>query len=164
MTIWLDAQLSPAIATWISTQFAVSAVALRDLGLRDAKDRQIFFAARQASVIVMTKDSDFVSLLEGFGPPPQVIWLTCGNTSNVRLKQILTQTLEKGLERLQTGEPLVENQRGLTSRSAEGYKRLVKGIEYVEPETTPGFFEVFVEGCQFKPMPRELAYEGRSHG
>jgi predicted nuclease of predicted toxin-antitoxin system len=108
MTIWLDAQLSPAIATWISTQFAVSAVALRDLGLRDAKDRQIFFAARQASVIVMTKDSDFVSLLEGFGPPPQVIWLTCGNTSNVRLKQILTQTLEKGLERLQTGEPLVE--------------------------------------------------------
>ena len=30
---------------------------------------------------------------------------------------------------------------------------LVKQIEHVELETTPDFFEVFVEGCQFKPMP-----------
>ena len=29
---------------------------------------------------------------------------------------------------------------------------LVLGIEHVELETTPDFFEVFVEGCQFKPM------------
>ena len=108
MTIWLDAQLSPAIAAWISLQFDVSAVALRDLGLRDATDREIFFAARTSDAIVMTKDSDFVRLLEEHGPPPKVIWLTCGNTSNARLKQILTETLEKALELLQTGERLVE--------------------------------------------------------
>ena len=30
-------------------------------------------AARSASAVVMTKDSDFVSLLERFGPPPQVV-------------------------------------------------------------------------------------------
>ena len=29
---------------------------------------------------------------------------------------------------------------------------LVQSIEHVELETTPDFFEVFVEGCQFKPM------------
>ena len=33
---------------------------------------------------------------------------------------------------------------------------LVKTIEHVELETTPDFFEVFVEGCQFKPMPQDL--------
>jgi uncharacterized 2Fe-2S/4Fe-4S cluster protein (DUF4445 family) len=33
---------------------------------------------------------------------------------------------------------------------------LVKKIEHVELETTPDFFEVFVEGCQFKPMPQDL--------
>jgi uncharacterized 2Fe-2S/4Fe-4S cluster protein (DUF4445 family) len=33
---------------------------------------------------------------------------------------------------------------------------LVKNIEHVELETTPDFFEVFVEGCQFKPMPQDL--------
>ena len=33
---------------------------------------------------------------------------------------------------------------------------LVKKIEHVELETTPDFFEVFVEGCQFNPMPQDL--------
>lgn len=108
MTIWLDAQLSPAIAAWISMQYPVLAVALRDLGLRDATDQEIFFAARASEAIVMTKDSDFVRLLEQNGPPPKVIWLTCGNTSNARLKEILTETMGKALELLQAGERLVE--------------------------------------------------------
>ena len=33
----------------------------------------------------------------------------------------------------------------------------VKNIEHIELETTPDFFEVFVEGCQFKPMPTDIA-------
>jgi predicted nuclease of predicted toxin-antitoxin system len=108
MTIWLDAQLSPAIAVWITVQYSVPAVALRDLGLHDATDQEIFFAARASDAIVMTKDSDFVRLLEVNGSPPKVIWLTCGNTSNARLKKILANTLEKALELLQSGEQLVE--------------------------------------------------------
>lgn len=85
MTIWIDAQLSPAIAVWISRKFAVNAVAIRDLGLRDAEDEEIFLAAKNANAVVMTKDSDFLILLDRFGTPPQIIWLTCGNTSNIRL-------------------------------------------------------------------------------
>jgi predicted nuclease of predicted toxin-antitoxin system len=46
MTIWIDAQMSPAIAAWVNDNFAVSAVAIRDLGLRDAEDKEIFQAAR----------------------------------------------------------------------------------------------------------------------
>ena len=108
MTIWVDAQMSPAIAVWISSNFAVNAVAIRDLGLRDAKDKEIFEVARRENAVVMTKDSDFVLLLDRLGAPPQVIWLTCGNTSNVRLKEILTSTLPKALELLISGEDLVE--------------------------------------------------------
>jgi predicted nuclease of predicted toxin-antitoxin system len=108
MTIWIDAQMSPAIAAWVSSNFAVSAVAIRDLGLRDAEDKEIFEAARRENVIVMTKDSDFVLLLDRLGAPPQVIWVTCGNTSNARLKEILTNTLPKALELLKAGEELVE--------------------------------------------------------
>ncbi|MEE3259258.1 MAG: ASKHA domain-containing protein [Candidatus Latescibacterota bacterium] len=33
---------------------------------------------------------------------------------------------------------------------------LVKRIDHIELETTPDFFELFVEGCQFKPMPSVL--------
>jgi len=34
---------------------------------------------------------------------------------------------------------------------------LAAGIEHIELETTPGFFEIFVEGCQFKPMQERIA-------
>lgn len=108
MTIWIDAQMSPAIAAWISDNFPVRAIASRDLGLRNATDREIFFAARRETAIVMTKDSDFVSLLDELGMPPQVIWITCGNTSNARLREILTGTLPKALRLLGSGERLVE--------------------------------------------------------
>ena len=88
MILWIDAQLSPAIATWISRVFVISAVPLRDIGLRDSTDREIFLAAKREDAIVMTKDRDFVRLLADLGPPPKVIWITCGNTSNSFLRQI----------------------------------------------------------------------------
>jgi predicted nuclease of predicted toxin-antitoxin system len=106
--IIVDAQLSPAIATWINQQFGPEAVALRDLGLRDATDRVVFDFARERGAIVMTKDSDFVSLVQRHGSPPQIIWLTCGNTSNAALRLILAKALSDALALLAQGEPLVE--------------------------------------------------------
>lgn len=73
MILWIDAQLSPAIAGWITETFGVPTVALHDLRLRDATDHQIFMAARQAQAVVITKDSDFVQLLERYGTLPQII-------------------------------------------------------------------------------------------
>ncbi len=109
MTIWVDAQLSPAVAGWIDESFpGVSAVAVRDLGLRDAEDGEIFDRARAAAAVVMTKDADFADLLDRFGPPPQVIWITCGNTSNDALRELLMRTLPTAIELLGRGEPLVE--------------------------------------------------------
>ena len=108
MTIWIDAQLSPAIAFWIAENYDVRAIALRDLELRDAEDIEIFDAAKKANAIVMTKDSDFVSLLERFDSPPKIIWLTCGNTSNANLKIILSKTLQDAINFLESGEKIVE--------------------------------------------------------
>ena len=108
MTIWVDAQLPPGIAAWIAETFGVSAIAVRDLGLRDADDRDIFAAAKAHDAIVMTKDRDFVALLDRHGFPPRVLWLTCGNTSNARLREILDATLRDALGLLQSGERLVE--------------------------------------------------------
>lgn len=96
MIIWLDAQRSPAIATWITNTFEVSAIALRDIGLIDAEDLEIFELAKARAVIVMTKDRDFVELVDRLNSPPQIIWLTCGNTSNGRLREILSATLPDG--------------------------------------------------------------------
>ena len=108
MIIWTDAQLSPAIAGWIENNFDVQAFALRDLGLRDAEDLEIFNAAKEADAVVMTKDSDFVSLLERLDAPPKIIWLTCGNTSNANLKIILSKTLQDAIDFLENGENIIE--------------------------------------------------------
>ncbi len=106
--IWIYAQMSPAIAEWITANFSVTALAVRDVGLRDAEDAEIFLEARKQSAIVMTKDSDFVTLQNELGAPPKIIWITCGNTSNARLKEILSATLPKAITLLNTGENLIE--------------------------------------------------------
>ncbi len=46
MIIWIDAQLSPAIAIWIENNFGIKAFALRDINLRDAEDEEIFRQAK----------------------------------------------------------------------------------------------------------------------
>ncbi len=108
MIIWIDAQLSPALAPWIKKQFAVDAIPVKDVGLCDATDHDIFMAAKQKSAVVMTKDNDFLQLLDKFGSPPQVIWVTLGNTFNARLKQVLKKIFPKAPKHLDLGEPLVE--------------------------------------------------------
>ena len=107
--IWIDAQLSPALAAWINRNHDdIEARSLRSVGLRDAEDEEIFQAAREASAVVMSKDSDFINLLEKHGPPPKVIWVTCGNTSNRRMRKILKRMLRPAMEMLEGGEALVE--------------------------------------------------------
>ncbi len=108
MKIWVNAQLPPAIANWIVENFDVEAIAVRELNLRDATDPEIFAAAKNESAIVMTKDSDFVELVNARGAPPQVIWLTCGNTTNTRLREILAQALPQAIKLLEAGEAVVE--------------------------------------------------------
>ena len=108
MTLWIDAQLSPALARWVSEIFGVAAHAVRDLEFREVKDLAIFQAAREAGAVIMSKDSDFVLLLERFGPPPQILWVTCGNTSNARLRDVLLKSFPEARVRLEQGEPLVE--------------------------------------------------------
>jgi predicted nuclease of predicted toxin-antitoxin system len=109
MRLWLDAQLPPLLAGWINGQpWGIEAVAVRDLGLRDASDPVIFQAAREAGVVVMTKDRDFIRLLEERGRPPQVIWLRVGNCSNVALQKVLTSTLPRAMGHLREDESWVE--------------------------------------------------------
>ena len=60
MKLWIDAQLSPTLSKWITENFSsIEAIAVRDLGLRDAEDQVIFFSARNADATVMTKTAIF---------------------------------------------------------------------------------------------------------
>jgi predicted nuclease of predicted toxin-antitoxin system len=108
VTVWLDAHLSPALAPWLAATFGVTAVAVRDLGLRDALDPPIFDAARAAGAVVMTKDADFAEIVDRLGTPPQVIWVQCGNTSNAALRTLFASELPTALIQLAAGVAIVE--------------------------------------------------------
>ena len=108
MTLWLDAQLSPGVARWLTETFGVTVLAVRDVGLREAEDEEIFFAARKAADVVITKDSDFVELLERHGVPPKIIWLTCGNIADAVLREIFSVNFQEALRLLEAGDELVE--------------------------------------------------------
>ena len=78
----------------------------------------------------MTKDRDFIRLLDEQGPPPQVIWLRLGNSSSAALQQVLSTTSLHALELLRSGEPWVEirppRARGLSSLSIFTYGSDIK--------------------------------------
>ncbi|MDB4927497.1 DUF5615 family PIN-like protein [Mucilaginibacter sp.] len=109
MIIWIDAQISPFIASWINDNFPkLTAKSVRSLGLRDATDIEIFDQARKANITLMSKDYDFVRLIELHGSPPQLIWITCGNTSNAGMCEILKSALQQAVDLLNRKEDIIE--------------------------------------------------------
>ncbi|MBF2055990.1 MAG: DUF5615 family PIN-like protein [Cyanobacterium sp. T60_A2020_053] len=108
MKFWIDAQLPPQLADWLKETFLVEAFSLRDLGLRDAEDREIFEKAKSEEVIIITKDRDFLELINRFNSPPQILWVTCGNVTNRSLKIIFAETFVSALELFKQGEKIVE--------------------------------------------------------
>ena len=108
MKFWIDAQLPPLLAAWLSEKFQVEAFSLRSLGLRDDADEEIFLAAQQQGVVIISKDSDFVEMVSRYGSPPQLIWVTCGNVTNRELQIVLGKTFPEVLELLAAGQMIVE--------------------------------------------------------
>jgi len=113
LIVWLNAQLSPRLARGIEETFGVECFHVRDLGLRDAEDPEIFQKARDAGAVVMTKDEDFIRLVERNGSPPQVIWVTSGNMPNARFKSLLLKTFRDAMSLIASGETVVEIHKGI---------------------------------------------------
>ena len=82
---------------------------MRDLNLQAEVDTDLFEKAAKEKVIFISKGKDFAELVQRLGPPPHVIWLTCGNTSEQRLTEVFAEHLESAIEMIERGgEPLVE--------------------------------------------------------
>jgi predicted nuclease of predicted toxin-antitoxin system len=111
MIVWVDAQLSPHLAPWISENIPeITSLSVKYLGLRDAEDLEIWKRAKSIGepVWILTKDDDFIDIQHRYGSPPNIIWLTCGNTTNENLKRILFKQQHYLLDLLKTQEPLIE--------------------------------------------------------
>lgn len=109
LVVWVDAQLPPSLARWLTQTHQVDARHVSDVKQLATDDAAIFAAARAGGAsVVVTKDEDFVLLVERRGPPPQVVWVTCGNVSNAALRSIVLGAWPRVAELLSQGEPLVE--------------------------------------------------------
>jgi predicted nuclease of predicted toxin-antitoxin system len=101
--LWLDMQLSPALAKWIVSEFSVKATSSYDLFMNNEKDETIFLKAKEKGNVIL------LSKLERLKHPPKLVWLTMGNCPNKQMKIILQKTLLLSLKELiNTSTTLVE--------------------------------------------------------
>ena len=107
--VWVDAQLPPVLARWLARDYGVDAAHVNDIGYLGADDLLIFEAARSGgAAVVITKDEDFVRLLDQHGLPPQIVWVTCGNVRNAALREVVMPVWPQVAALLAVGEPLIE--------------------------------------------------------
>ena len=62
---------------------------VRELGLENSTDSEIFDFAKRNDFAIVTFDSDFcdLNILKGF--PPKIIWIRTGNTTTNNLENLL---------------------------------------------------------------------------
>lgn len=108
MKFLVDMQLPMALAAWLRSDYAQSATHFLELGLDQAPDIEVFSSHREPGIVLVTKDEDFVDLVLRLGMPPQVLWVTCGNSTNNHLQSIFARGFDQALSLLREGEPVVE--------------------------------------------------------
>jgi predicted nuclease of predicted toxin-antitoxin system len=74
----VDAQLPPALAVWLRGK-GHDAAAVREIGLREAKDAVIWEYAAASRAIIVTKDEDFALMSAARPEGPQILWVRTGN-------------------------------------------------------------------------------------
>ena len=67
---------------------------IRELGLENSTDIEIYNYAKQFDFTIVTFDSDFFDLNTLYGFPPKIIWIRTGNTTTANLEIILRDKFE----------------------------------------------------------------------
>jgi predicted nuclease of predicted toxin-antitoxin system len=103
----VDAQLPPSLAAALR-KAGCDAIAVREVGLREAKDAEIWQYALQNNAAILTKDEDFAERCLRSQNPPVVVWLRIGNATNPVLLGWFLPHLPTVVARLQNGDRLIE--------------------------------------------------------
>jgi predicted nuclease of predicted toxin-antitoxin system len=78
MKLLFDQNLSPRLPRLLADLYPNS-VHVREIGLRDASDAEIWEYAKRNGFVVVSKDSDFQQRSLLYGHPPKFVWLRVGN-------------------------------------------------------------------------------------
>lgn len=90
MKILLDQNISFRVVKKIQTLYT-EARQVRELGLENASDKQIWSFAKEHHFTIVTFDADFYDLANLLGHPPKIIWLRTGNTGTEHIAALLLE-------------------------------------------------------------------------
>jgi predicted nuclease of predicted toxin-antitoxin system len=107
MKFIIDQQLPPAIGGWLR-QHRHEAVHVRDIGLRDAPDAEIWKRAIVEGASILTKDEDFAARRKSVTVGPSIVWLRCGNVSTEYLIGLLAREWPAIGSELDRGASVIE--------------------------------------------------------
>ena len=94
MNLLLDQNISFRVVQLISSAFE-NVKQVKQIGLTDALDVQIWDYAFKHGYSIITFDSDFIELSNLKGFPPKIIWLRLGNSSNLKIaNKVLSKSAE----------------------------------------------------------------------
>jgi predicted nuclease of predicted toxin-antitoxin system len=79
-----------------------------DIGLQSADDPVIWERARKESIVIISKDEDFVVHWLLSAEPVQLVWIRNGNRSNRALVAWLEPLWVDAVKRLEQGEKFIE--------------------------------------------------------
>ena len=88
MKLLFDQNISFRILSKIS-KFFPEAKQVRELGIENFSDLEIWKFAKENNYTIVTFDADFYDLANLKGHPPKIIWLRFGNTKTDFLAEVL---------------------------------------------------------------------------
>jgi len=93
MKLLLDQNISFRVSKIISDRYPI-VKQVRELGLENSTDIEIWEYAKSNGYTIVTFDSDFYDLSVFRGCPPKIIWLRIGNTTTENLAKVLFDNFE----------------------------------------------------------------------
>lgn len=84
MNILLDQNISFRVIRLLLNDFE-NVKQVKELGLVDASDFEIWHYAFENNYTIITFDGDFIDLANLKGSPPKIIWLRFGNSTNLKI-------------------------------------------------------------------------------
>ncbi len=88
------------MAKWLKEDFNVSAKSFNELNFQTEEDIIVFRKAvsRINIVVIATKDTDFIKLANDSSNPPKILYISIGNISNNKLKEIIYRRFKEVLK------------------------------------------------------------------
>lgn len=93
MKLLFDQNISFRLLKQITDAYP-EAIQVKEVGLENSSDFEIWEFARKNNFHIVTFDSDFYDLSVIKGIPPKIIWLRIGNTSTINIVKVLIENLE----------------------------------------------------------------------